>query len=68
MRLPVAATVAAALLAAAYGAIDEVHQSFVAGRSSTVADAVADAVGAVIGAWVAGHARVRERFAHRRST
>ena len=62
LRWPVAATVAAAAIATAYGAIDEVHQSFVPGRSATVADGVADAAGAIIGAWLASHAAVLRPF------
>lgn len=40
----------AVLLAALYGATDEYHQSFVAGRGATVVDVGIDAVGAVVGA------------------
>lgn len=40
----------AALLAAAYGVSDELHQSFVPGRVADVADVSADAVGAVVSA------------------
>jgi VanZ family protein len=44
---------AAALLAAAYGALDELHQYFVPGRFASWADFVADALGgaAAAGAW-----------------
>jgi VanZ family protein len=38
------------LLAVAYGASDETHQLFVAGRSADPADLAADAVGALVGA------------------
>ena len=55
LRRAGAATIAAALIAVAYGAVDEIHQGFVPGRVPAVADAVADAVGAMIGAWLAGH-------------
>jgi len=41
------------VLASAYGALDEFHQSFVAGRSATVADWMADSLGALIGLLVA---------------
>lgn len=46
-----------------YGASDEIHQSFVPGRSPEVADWVADAVGVVIGTflfqrWLARRAAV----------
>jgi VanZ family protein len=40
----------AVLLASAYGASDEVHQSFVPGRSADVLDWVADTFGALLGA------------------
>lgn len=40
----------AAIAAALYGVTDELHQSFVPGRSADVFDAVADAIGAAIGA------------------
>ncbi len=36
----------AALVVSLYGAVDEIHQSFVPGRSSTVSDWVADTAGA----------------------
>jgi VanZ family protein len=55
------------LIATAYGAIDEFHQSFVPGRSSTVADGIADAAGAALGAWIVGQEIVgRLRTATRR--
>jgi VanZ family protein len=49
--------VAAAALAIAYAATDELHQHFVAGRAGTVVDVAVDAVGAIIG--VALYRRVR---------
>jgi VanZ family protein len=42
-----------AVLASAYGAVDEFHQSFVPGRDASVWDWIADALGAVIGAAIA---------------
>lgn len=45
-RVSAGACVGAVLIAVAYGAFDEYHQSFVAGRSSDLADLVADAAGA----------------------
>lgn len=42
---------AALVLCTAWGVLDEVHQSFVPGRSSDAADVVADACGAAAGAW-----------------
>jgi VanZ family protein len=50
----------AVLLATAYGISDEVHQSFVAGRSATAFDVGVDFVGAVVGAWL-GHRRLAAR-------
>ena len=44
------AAVLAAVLAAAYGAADEFHQSFVPGRSAELRDVLADALGAAAGA------------------
>ena len=41
---------AAALFAALYGLSDELHQSFVPGRSAEAWDLVADTIGAAIGA------------------
>lgn len=47
------AVLAAAAIAAAYGALDEVHQSFVTGRYGTATDALLNAAGAVVVvAWV----------------
>lgn len=40
------------VVAVAYGALDEVHQGFVAGRSALVADVLIDAFGAAIGATI----------------
>jgi VanZ family protein len=40
----------AVILASAYGASDEIHQSFVPGRSADALDWVADTFGAVLGA------------------
>lgn len=45
---------AAVVLAAAYGATDEFHQSFVPGRSPDLADLVADAFGAALAVGVVG--------------
>ncbi len=47
-----AALVEAVVLGAGYGVVDEIHQAFVPGRSSTVSDAVADLVGVCFGAWL----------------
>ena len=65
-RRPLFATVAAALIAAVYGAIDEVHQAFVPGRFATVADGAANTVGAVLGAWIAVHRETWRRIAKTR--
>lgn len=59
------AIVVSALLASLYGVVDEVHQSFVPGRSSSIADVVADTLGAFLGAWLAGSALVVLRRARR---
>ncbi|HEY7725757.1 MAG TPA: VanZ family protein [Anaeromyxobacteraceae bacterium] len=56
-RGPRAAFLLAALLAAAYGASDEVHQGLVPGRDGSLADWVADLAGAVAGAWALVRAR-----------
>ena len=54
------AAVLAACLAALYGASDEFHQSFVAGRGATVVDVLIDAVGAGLGVGLtAGWGRFR---------
>lgn len=42
-----------ALAASLYGISDEIHQSFVPGRSADVADVAADALGALVGAGIA---------------
>ena len=44
----------ATVLTAAYGAIDEWHQSFVPGRDATLGDLLADAAGGALGAALAG--------------
>ena len=44
-----AALVGATLLASAYGATDEYHQSFVPGRDSSARDWSADSLGAIVG-------------------
>jgi VanZ family protein len=60
---PRAALVVAVLLASAYGATDEVHQSFVPGRSADPLDWVADTLGATVGASLATAALRRARGA-----
>ncbi len=42
----------AVLLAGVYGALDEVHQSFVPKRFASVGDLVADVIGATVGALI----------------
>jgi VanZ family protein len=58
---PSRAAVFGALLATLYGGSDELHQSFVPGRTMELADLVADALGALAGglAWQ-GWARRKE--------
>ena len=43
-------SVAAAVIAALYGASDEYHQTFVAGRSATLVDVIVNTVGAAFSA------------------
>lgn len=47
----------------ALGALDELHQAFVPGRSPDALDLVADAAGAVLGAWAVGWAARRGKRA-----
>ncbi len=51
--LPLGVLVLAVGLASLAGGLDEFHQSFVPGRSATLADWAADSVGTVVGAVVA---------------
>ena len=44
-RLQFSGCIEGAALASIYGVVDEVHQSFVPGRSATVSDVIADCVG-----------------------
>lgn len=57
----------AVAIAAAYGALDELHQRFTPGRSSESLDLVADVVGAALGAAaaLALHHALGSRHAHR---
>ncbi|HEX5437475.1 MAG TPA: VanZ family protein [Gemmatimonadaceae bacterium] len=48
------------LLISAFGALDEFHQRFIAGRSSDVHDWIADTLGAAVGIMAAVRARRRE--------
>ncbi len=54
------------VLAAAYGVIDELHQAFVPGRTSSVDDALLDAFGAALPVLVIVVARMRGRSRERR--
>ena len=52
------------LIAAAYGGLDEFHQSFVVGRSPLITDVLIDATGALIGVaawWYLSRRRERAR-------
>ena len=56
LRVALGRTGPAVVLAAAYGATDEFHQSFVPGRDADLFDWFADVVGAVLGAAFAARA------------
>jgi len=61
------AALLAALLAAGWGVLDEIHQSFVPGRDASPADAVADTLGGAAGAVLAANrfrARARTTEGH----
>ncbi len=63
-RITARTAIVAVLIAVAYGASDEFHQMFVAGRSAELADLAADALGAVAGAaacWAWGIISIRSR-------
>ena len=63
-RISVRTAVVAILIAVTYGASDEFHQRFVAGRSAELADLAADALGAIVGAaacWAWGIISLRSR-------
>ena len=63
-RISPGVAVAAVMIATAYGATDEFHQRFVAGRSAELADLRADALGAIAGAmscWAWGIISIRGR-------
>ena len=51
-------SVFAVFVAALFGLSDELHQSFVPGRSADIFDVLADFVGSALGAWV-HHRRLR---------
>jgi VanZ family protein len=51
----------AALIAAAYGGTDEIHQIFVRNRDASVGDLIADSIGACAGAAVASWLVYRRR-------
>lgn len=50
------------VLASLYGAMDEVHQSFVPGRDADVFDLLADSIGAAAGAWIGVRPAFRRRI------
>ncbi len=59
-RMPLrGAVLAAILVCAAWGVVDEIHQSFVPGRDASPGDVVADTLGGVAGAFAAARAAAR---------
>ena len=63
--LPWPPLVVALLIGSGYGALDELHQSFVPGRDGDVFDWVADTLGVALGWWAAERYRrfLRQRAA-----
>ncbi|MBM7585277.1 VanZ family protein [Bacillus pakistanensis] len=51
-RLTYTANLFVALVAAFYGLVDEIHQSFIPYRSATIIDAVKDLIGVGISFWI----------------
>jgi VanZ family protein len=51
-RLTYTANLFVALVAAFYGLVDEIHQSFVPYRSATIIDAVKDLIGVGVSFWI----------------
>ena len=60
---PARALPAAWMIAAAYAATDEFHQTFVSGRHGTWVDVVIDSLGAAVAALLVHRARAREAVA-----
>jgi len=60
---PGAAAALGALCSAAFGALDEWHQSFVPGRDASLGDLLADALGAALAAAAIAALLTRERTA-----
>ena len=60
-------TLPAAAIAIAWGALDEIHQTWVPGRDATPVDFAIDVAGIVLAAWLVARlsARARERSAAR---
>lgn len=55
----IAPAVKALAIAVTYGALDEIHQSFVPGRDAALADLLADALGAGLGVLAPAFARLQ---------
>lgn len=54
--------ITAFILTVIYGISDEVHQSFVPGRDSSIGDVIADSTGAFVGALIASYVTVKTRI------
>ena len=53
------------LLVSIFGALDELHQSFVPGRHAALVDVAIDSLGAALGLLAARHLPVLQRIIHR---
>jgi len=50
------------ILGVLYGLTDEIHQYFVPGRTSSLADLGADALGILLGVWIFNRLNVFQKF------